>query len=57
MPIADDSRVPIHFDLADSRPPLILLHGFVGDSATWRHASDVDAPAGRLFLAVKPSPR
>ncbi|HET6819158.1 MAG TPA: hypothetical protein VFH98_01235 [Candidatus Limnocylindria bacterium] len=57
MPIADGSRVPIHFDLADSRPPLILLHGFVGDSATWRHASDVDAPAGRLFLAVKPSPR
>ena len=56
MPIAHGSGVPIHLDLPGSRPPLILLRGFAGGSTTWRHASYVDAPAGRLFLAVKPSP-
>jgi pimeloyl-ACP methyl ester carboxylesterase len=56
MPIAHGSGVPIDLDLPGSRPPLILLRGFAGGSTTWRHASYVDAPAGRLFLAVKPSP-
>jgi pimeloyl-ACP methyl ester carboxylesterase len=38
MALADASGVPIHYELAGSGPPLVLLHGFVGDSTTWRHA-------------------
>jgi pimeloyl-ACP methyl ester carboxylesterase len=52
MPITDRSGVPIHYDLAGSGPPLVLLHGWVGDSTTWRHAGYLDALAGRFTLVL-----
>jgi pimeloyl-ACP methyl ester carboxylesterase len=52
MPIADASGVPIHYDLAGSGPPLVLLQGWVGDSTTWRPAGYVDALAGQFTLVL-----
>jgi pimeloyl-ACP methyl ester carboxylesterase len=52
MPSADASGVPIHYDLAGSGPPLVLLQGWVGDSTTWRHAGYVDALAGQFTLVL-----
>jgi pimeloyl-ACP methyl ester carboxylesterase len=52
MPIADASGVPIHYELAGSGPPLVLLHGWIGDSTTWRHAGYVDALADRFTLVL-----
>lgn len=52
MPIADASGVPIHYDLAGSGPPLVLLQGWVGDSTTWRHAGYVDALADQFTLVL-----
>jgi pimeloyl-ACP methyl ester carboxylesterase len=52
MPVADASGVPIHYELAGTGPPLVLLHGFVGDSTTWRHAGYVDALAGRFTVVL-----
>ena len=52
MALADASGVPIHYELAGSGPPLVLLHGFVGDSTTWRHAGYVDALASRFTVIL-----
>jgi pimeloyl-ACP methyl ester carboxylesterase len=52
MPVVDASGVPIHYDLAGTGPPLVLLHGFVGDSTTWRHAGYVDALTGRFTVVL-----
>jgi pimeloyl-ACP methyl ester carboxylesterase len=52
MPVPDTSGLPIHYDLAGSGPPLVLLHGFVGDSTIWRHAGYVDALAGQFTLVL-----
>jgi pimeloyl-ACP methyl ester carboxylesterase len=52
MPFADGSGVPIYYDLAGGGPPLVLLHGLVGDSTTWRHAGYVDALVGRFTLVL-----
>jgi pimeloyl-ACP methyl ester carboxylesterase len=52
MPFVDGSGVPIYYDLAGGGPPLVLLHGLVGDSTTWRHAGYVDALAGRFTLVL-----
>jgi pimeloyl-ACP methyl ester carboxylesterase len=52
MPIADASGVPIHYELAGSGPPLVLLHGWIGDSTTWRHAGYVDALADWFTLVL-----
>ena len=52
MPVTNGSGVPIHFDLAGSGPPLVLLHGFVGDSTTWRHAGYIDALASQFSLVL-----
>jgi pimeloyl-ACP methyl ester carboxylesterase len=52
MAFADASGVPIHYDLAGSGPPLVLLHGWVGDSTTWRHAGYVDALASRFTVIL-----
>jgi pimeloyl-ACP methyl ester carboxylesterase len=52
MPVTDGSGVPIHYDLAGSGPPLVLLHGFVGDSTSWRHAGYVDVLASQFTLVL-----
>ena len=52
MPHADASGVPIYYELAGSGPPLVLLHGWVGDSTSWRHAGYVDALADRFTLVL-----
>lgn len=52
MPVVDACGVPIHYELAGTGPPLILLHGWVGDSTTWRHAGYVDALADRFTLVL-----
>jgi pimeloyl-ACP methyl ester carboxylesterase len=52
MPVVDASGTPIHYELAGTGPPLVLLHGFVGDSTTWRHAGYVDALAGRFTTVL-----
>jgi pimeloyl-ACP methyl ester carboxylesterase len=52
MPFADASGVSIHYALAGSGPPLVLLQGWVGDLTTWRHAGYVDALAGQFTLVL-----
>jgi len=52
MPIADASGVRIHYELAGNGSPLVLLHGFVGDSSSWRHAGYLDALADRFTLIL-----
>jgi pimeloyl-ACP methyl ester carboxylesterase len=52
MPIVNTSVVPIHYELAGAGPPLVLLHGWVGDWTTWRHAGYVDALASQFTLVL-----
>ena len=35
----------LHVEELGSGPPLLLLHGFAGTSADWRHVFDLDALA------------
>ena len=42
----------LHYRVQGEGPPLVLLHGFTGSGADWRHVFDLDALARRYRLIV-----
>ena len=51
MPIATLGDVGIHFELHGSRgEPLVLVHGYTGDSSDWRHQVAAFAATHRVLV-------